>query len=113
MLGYTAVMHEDAIYQNEIQFRPSAPGYFKGIEEEEWSSHTWQLKNSLKNLAQLESHLQLSEEECAGILLTGTKLATAITPHFFNLLPPDEPEDPIRRQVALLLAIENVATRNE
>ncbi len=34
------------------------------------------------------------------MLLSGDKLALAVTPHFFNLIPPDKnPDDPIRRQV--------------
>ena len=41
----------------------------------------------------------LSEEERAGVLLSGDKLALAITPHFFNLIPRENPDDPIRRQV--------------
>lgn len=92
-------MTQDPIYQREIQFRPSAPGRFPEVSPEDWNSHTWQLKNSLKTLPQLEEHLVLSEEERAGMLLTGTKLATSITPHFFNLVDRTDPDDPIRRQV--------------
>jgi hypothetical protein len=51
------------------------------------------------SLAQLEQHLDLSDEERSGVLLSGDKLALAITPHFFNLIPKDDPDDPIRRQV--------------
>ena len=39
------------------------------------------------------------EEERAGVLLSGDKLALAITPHFFNLIPRENPHDPIRRQM--------------
>ena len=41
----------------------------------------------------------MSDEERSGVLLSGDKLALAVTPHFFNLLPPNDPDDPIRRQV--------------
>lgn len=92
-------MTHDPIYQREIQFHSFAPGRFPEVAPEDWNSHTWQLKNSLKTLPQLEEHLTLSEEERAGLLLTGTKLATAITPHFFNLVHATDPDDPIRRQV--------------
>lgn len=66
---------------------------------EDWNSAKWQLKNRVSSLEDIEKHLTLSEEERAGILLTGTKLATAITPHFFNLIHPTDPNCPIRRQV--------------
>ena len=92
-------MTQHPIYQREIEFRSSFPGRFAEVSAEDWNSHTWQLKNSLKTLPQLEEHLTLSEEERAGLLLTGTKLATAITPHFFNLVHATDPDDPIRRQV--------------
>src|SRR5207302_899889 len=39
-------------------------------------------------------------EERSGVLLSGDKLALAVTPHFFNLIPREKnPDDPIRRQV--------------
>ena len=67
-------------YDAEIAFTSSAPGYWadRGVSDEDWSDHKWQLKNRVQNLAQLEEHLTLSEEERAGVLLTGTKLASAV-----------------------------------
>ncbi len=86
---------------SDISFTSSAPGYWAdaNISPEDWNSAKWQLKNRVSSLADIEKHLTLCEEERAGILLTGTKLATAITPHFFNLIHPTDPDCPIRRQV--------------
>jgi lysine 2,3-aminomutase len=86
---------------SEISFTSPAPGYWsdENVSAEDWNSAKWQLKNRVSSLEQIEKHLTLSEEERAGILLTGTKLATAITPHFFNLIHPTDPDCPIRRQV--------------
>ena len=86
---------------SNISFTSSAPGYWvnEDIPHEDWNSAKWQLKNRVSSLADIEKHLKLCEEERAGILLTGTKLATAITPHYFNLLHPSDPDCPIRRQV--------------
>ena len=47
-------------------------------------------KTGLPRSAQLEKHLELSDEERSGVLLSGDKLALAVTPHFFNLLPANE-----------------------
>ena len=82
-------------------FDSYAPGYWKGadIAPEDWNDHRWQLKNSIKSLPELEQHLNLSQEERSGVLLSGNKLAMSITPHFFNLIDQDDPECPIRRQV--------------
>lgn len=85
----------------EKQFRSHAPGFWKNksVSETDWNSAAWQLKNRIITLSQLEEHLVLAEEERAGVLLSGNKLAMAITPHFFNLIDPQDPNCPIRRQV--------------
>jgi lysine 2,3-aminomutase len=81
------------------EFISHSPGYWPETAQELWNDWKWQLKNRVTSLAQLEKHLELSNEERSGVLLSGDKLALAVTPHFFNLLPRDNPEDPIRRQV--------------
>lgn len=83
------------------EFHSHAPGFWRDelVSPEDWNSAAWQLRNRITTLAQLEKHLVLTEEERAGVLLSGNKLAMAITPHYFNLIDPEDPEDPIRRQV--------------
>lgn len=85
----------------EKEFRSFAPGYWAGknVSPADWNSSTWQLKNRVTTLAGLEEHLTLTDEERAGVLLSGNKLAMAITPHYFNLIAPVDPDCPIRRQV--------------
>src|SRR5436309_8606986 len=89
------------------EFVSHAPGYWPQVAPELWNDWKWQLKNRVTTLAQLESgncRIDLSDEERSGILLSGDKLALAITPHFFNLIPRDKnPDDPIRRQVIPLV----------
>src|SRR5450755_4095907 len=81
------------------EFVTHGPGYWPDVSEELWNDWKWQLKNRVTSLAQLEQHLDLSNDERSGVLLSGTKLALAVTPHFFNLIDPDDPNCPIRRQV--------------
>lgn len=85
----------------EKEFRSHAPGYWseKHVTAEDWGSAAWQLKNRITTLRQLEEHLTLTEEERAGVLLSGNKLALAVTPHYFNLMDAADPGCPIRRQV--------------
>lgn len=66
---------------------------------EEWNDARWQLRNRVDSLVDLESRLQLTDVERAGVLLAGTKLAMSITPHFFSLIDAENPDCPIRRQV--------------
>ncbi|MCX6946512.1 MAG: lysine 2,3-aminomutase, partial [Verrucomicrobia bacterium] len=48
----------------------------------EWNDWSWQLRNRIQTLEQLEKRLPLSGEERAGTILAGKKLALGITPHF-------------------------------
>ena len=73
-------------------FVSHAPGYWPDTAPELWNDWRWQLKNRVTTLAQLEKHLELSSEERSGVLLSGDKLALAVTPHFFNLLPANDPD---------------------
>ena len=84
---------------NGKEFVSHAPGYWSDATPQLWNDWKWQLKNRVTSLSQLEKHLELSDEERSGVLLSGDKLALAVTPHFFNLLPANNPDDPIRRQV--------------
>lgn len=81
------------------RFVSPAPGHWAGVSPEEWSNWKWQLKNRVTSLARLEELITLTPEERAGVILAGHKLSLAITPHFFNLIDPDDPNCPIRRQV--------------
>jgi lysine 2,3-aminomutase len=81
------------------RFLTHAPGYWPEANPVDWADWRWQLKNRVTTLAALEQHLELTSEERAGVLLAGTKLALAVTPHYFNLIERDNPDCPIRRQV--------------
>lgn len=83
----------------ETLFRTHAPGHWPDIAPAQWDDWKWQLKNRVTTLAALEQRITLSPAERAGVLLSGSKLALAVTPHFFNLIEPENPECPIRRQV--------------
>src|SRR3984957_17943069 len=92
-------MTEPILVSNDQQFTSHAPGYWPDVAPEQWNDWKWQLKNRVSTLEALESKLRLIKEERAGVLLAGQKLAFAVTPHFFNLIDPEDPECPIRRQV--------------
>ena len=80
-------------------FQSHAPGYWPPEAMEHWNDPRWQLRNRIDTLEQLESRLDLTDIERAGVLLAGHKLAMSITPHFFNLIDRDDPDCPNRRQV--------------
>lgn len=81
-------------------FVPAGKGPWQGVADADWGNWKWQLKHRVTSLKQLEPLLPtLTPEERAGALLANTKLAMGITPHFFNLIDPDDEHCPIRRQV--------------
>lgn len=80
-------------------FTSHTPGYWPDADPAEWSTASWQLKNRVSSLSALDQHLILADEERSGVLLSGTKLAMAVTPHYFNLVDREDPECPIRRQI--------------
>jgi lysine 2,3-aminomutase len=92
-------MTEPIIDFVEKQFTSPAPGHWPNVAPELWNDWKWQLKNRVATRESLESKIKLTKEERAGVVLAGQKLAFAVTPHFFNLIDPEDPECPIRRQV--------------
>ncbi len=74
-------------------------GLWQQVPEAEWRDWTWQLKNRLTSVAQLEQFMTLTPDERAGCYFASHKLALAITPYFFNLIDRSDPDCPIRKQV--------------
>jgi lysine 2,3-aminomutase len=92
-------MNTPSLDLNHRQFTSPGQGYWPDATPEQWNSWQWQMQHSVKSLAQLEGKIELTSEEHAGVLLANTKLAMGITPYFFNLIDPFDPDCPIRRQV--------------
>ncbi len=74
-------------------------GLWQHVPPEQWQDWTWQLKNRLTSVAQLEQFMTLTPEEKAGCYFADKKLSLAITPYFFNLIDRNDPDCPIRKQV--------------
>ena len=83
----------------ESEFLTYAPGRWPDVAAAQWNDWKWQLKNRITTLEGLEKHLVLTPDERAGVILSGNKLALAVTPHYFNLIERNNPSCPIRRQV--------------
>ncbi len=77
----------------------SGQGMWKETPKNNWDDWRWQLKNRLTQKVQIAKLLKLSEYESAGLDIANDKLLVSITPHFFNLIDPDDPNCPIRKQV--------------
>ncbi len=86
-------------YEQLKSFRSHAPGHWQEVSADDWNDWKWQMRNRVTTLDGLSARLQLSRDEHNGVILSGSKLALGITPHFFNLMEPDNLDCPIRRQV--------------
>lgn len=67
----------------------------------------WQLQNALKSKSALQNQLTLTpneEEALQKLENAGKILPLTITPHYFSLIDPNDPNDPLRRQVIPQLA---------
>lgn len=81
-------------------FRSAGRGPWEKTPDSDWQDWRWQLKHRITSLDQLQKLLpNLTKEEIAGATLANHKLALAITPYFFNLMDPENLQDPVRRQV--------------
>jgi len=77
----------------------SGQGLWADVPAKDWNDWTWQLRNRITTLSQLEQLMTLTPDEKEGCLFSAHKLSLAITPYFFNLIDTKNPECPIRKQV--------------
>ncbi|RME76175.1 MAG: lysine 2,3-aminomutase [Chloroflexi bacterium] len=68
------------------------------VPDEQWNDWRWQLSHRVNDLAVLQSFINLTEEEIAGISAPN-KFRLDITPYFASLIDPDDPRCPVRQQV--------------
>jgi lysine 2,3-aminomutase len=68
------------------------------VPDEKWNDWRWQLSHRVNELHEIEQVLNLTDEERDG-LSAPDKFRVDITPYFLSLIDPDDPNDPIRRQV--------------
>ena len=69
------------------------------VPESRWNDVGWQLKNAIRNAADLARLLDLSEAERRATDTLGRVFSFAVTPYYFSLIDPADPDDPIRRMI--------------
>ena len=68
------------------------------VPDEQWNDWRWQLSHRVNDLDEIGAVLELTDEEREG-LSAPEKFRVDITPYFISLIDPNDPNDPIRRQV--------------
>lgn len=72
--------------------------FYAGVPDEKWNSWRWQLSNRINTVEEFEQILPLTESERKA-LSAPHLFRVDITPYFASLIDPNDPDDPIRRQV--------------
>lgn len=73
--------------------------FFPAVQDKDWNDWRWQSRHRIRELAQLERFLDLSEAERDGLERGGSMLPVGITPYYLSLLDRHDPEHPLRRTV--------------
>jgi len=71
---------------------------FADVPDEKWNDWRWQLSHRLNTVEDIEKVLTLTQDERKA-LSSAYLFRVEITPYFISLIDPDDPEDPIRRQI--------------
>jgi lysine 2,3-aminomutase len=71
--------------------------YFPDIGDDLWNDWRWQLRNRLRDREGLSRLFRLTETERAAVTRRAGPLPAGVTPYYASLIPPDQPEDPLRR----------------
>ena len=74
-----------------------APVY-ADVPDEKWNDWRWQLSHRLNSVEEIEKVVPLSESERKALQTSGL-FRVDITPYFISLINPDDPEDPVRKQI--------------
>jgi len=71
---------------------------YADIPDEKWNNWRWQLSHRINTIEEFSKVINLTEGERKA--LSGSNLFRVdITPYFISLINPDDPDDPIRKQV--------------
>ena len=71
---------------------------YADIPDEKWNNWRWQLSNRINSLDEFEKVLPLTESERKALSAPGL-FRVDITPYFISLINPDDPNDPVRKQI--------------
>ena len=74
-----------------------APTY-ADVPDEKWNDWRWQLSHRLNTAEEIEKVIPLTDSERKA-LSAGGLFRVEVTPYFISLIRPDDPNDPIRKQI--------------
>ena len=80
------------------QFISKRAPVFNDVPDEKWNDWRWQLSHRLNSVDDFEKVIPLTDSERKALSSPGL-FRVDITPYFISLIDPNDPNDPVRRQV--------------
>ena len=81
-----------------LPFPSKRAPFFADVPDEKWNDWRWQLSHRLNSAEEIEKIIPLNESERTA-LSADHLFRVDITPYFISLIDPNDPDDPIRKQV--------------
>ena len=81
-----------------ISFPSKRAAAFADVPDEKWNDWRWQLSHRLNSIEDFEPVLTLTESEKKALSQPGL-FRVDITPYFVSLIDPENPDDPVRKQI--------------
>lgn len=81
-----------------LPFPSKRAAVYADIPDDKWYNWRWQLSNRLNSIEELSKVLTLTADEQKALSTPGL-FRVDVTPYFISLIDPNDPEDPIRRQI--------------
>ena len=81
-----------------IPFDSKRTPFFADIPDEKWNDWRWQMSNRLNSAEDFEKVLKLTDSERKALTTDGL-FRVDVTPYYVSLIDPDDPDDPIRKQI--------------
>ncbi len=79
-------------------FPSKRSSFYKNISDDQWGDWRWQMKNRLNTVEEFEHVLKLTDSEKKALSSPGL-FRVDVTPYYVSLIDPEDPNDPIRKQI--------------
>lgn len=71
--------------------------YYPDATTADWNDWKWQVRNRIRRIDMVEKMMILTDDERSAVIKRTGNLPIAITPYYFSLLSPDNPDQPLRK----------------
>lgn len=80
------------------RFKPAGKGVWSHVSDTDWHSWIWQQQQRIKNMAQLEKVIKVTDDERMAFEKSNEMFHMGITPYYATLMDTDDPNCPVRLQ---------------